>query len=519
MENWDIVIAGGGHNGLVCGAMLARAGLRVLVAERNPWVGGAVTTREVTLPGFKHDMGAGSLVWLHANPWINDLEAELEEHYGLKYLWAENEITGHPFWDDTNLMLYFDVERTVESIARFSEKDAQRYREIYEGWVDIRDGFIHQFFSPPVPPSLLPSAMEQSEEGLNMLRNYHLSPRAFVLENFEDPRVRSFILGWALAPNVWPDQEGVGNLFYIMIPAIHTYGECVPEGGIGELPKALARYVEAHDGKVMVNSPVVKFIVEDGEAKGIELADGKRIMANKAVITSIDPKHTFLEMIEAGILDDKFLNKVRNYKFGRISLFRVHYAINEPPKFRAGEETTKAAFWRMFGKVEDMDRMYAEIAMGIPPSNPGLWAGCWTLKDPTRAPEGKHNLLVDTFVPCHLSGGKNWDDIKEEYAQVLLEKFREYTTNMTDDNILAYYIDTPPGLERGNPCLVDGTTMGGAMIMAQQGYLRPFPGWSQYKTPVEKLYMAGPFCHPGGGVTCTGAITANVILEDLGLKK
>jgi phytoene dehydrogenase-like protein len=519
MAEFDIVIAGAGSNGLFCGAALARAGLKVAVVERNPWIGGGVVTREVTLPGFKHDMYGSSHVWIHTNPLFRELRPELEE-YGLKYIWSKDNITGHPFWDDTSIVVYHDVDKTVSSIGQFSEKDARRYRDIYDSFINIKDGFLHQMFSPPNPPSLLVSALETTEEGLEMLRNYNLSLKDFVCENFEEPHVRSFILSWAMAPPLYPTSEGKGELFWIMIPAIHTYGESIPEGGSMELPKAIARYIEGHGGKVMVNAPVVRFIVEDGEAKGVELADGQKILANKAVVTNIEPKQAFLKLVEPGILDEKFLRKVKNYDYGMYSVERIHLALNEPPKFKAGEEVDKCAFWRMAGTVEDMERHYAEILMGELPSNPGLWAACWTKMDPSRAPEGKHTLILDTFVPQRLSGGRSWEDqdLVENYRKVILDKFREYTSNMGDDNILAYYVDTPITLERDNPNHVNGNTVGGVMSMAQGGYFRPFPGWSQYRTPIKRLYMAGPFTHPGGGISGAGIVPAGVILEDLGLK-
>ncbi len=519
MADYDVVIAGGGHNGLACGAVLAKEGLSVLVAERGKWLGGGVVTREVTLPGFKHDMYGSSHVWIHANAEFAKLLPELEE-LGLKYHWANDHITGHPFKQGPGIIVYKDVDKTVASIAQYSEKDARRYKEIYDGFVDIKDGFITSFFSPPAPPSYLPAVMENSEEGLEMLRNYALSPLDFTLENFENEFVRSFILGWATAPGINPLQEGRGEMFYIMIPAIHVYGESIPEGGTMQLPLAFAKMIERYGGRVLTESPVKRFIVEDGEAKGIELENGQKIMANKAVVTNLNPKLTYLEMMEDGVLDEKFLRKVRNYNPGDFTIVRAHYALNEPPKYKCSEEMNQTPFQRIFGSVEDIKRQYAEMSMGIAPTNPFLWVACWTLVDPSRAPDGKHTLIMDTFVPIELANGEHWDDVGQDYmVNVELEKLREYTTNMTDDNILAAYVDTGPSMERDNPCLVNGTTTGGAMRMSQSGFLRPFPGYSQYRGPFEKFYMTGPYTHPGGAISAAGTITANVILEEIGIRE
>ena len=308
--DFDVVIAGGGHNALACSAMLAKAGLKVLVAERNAFLGGGAITREVTLPGFKHDLFGSSHVWIHANPDFKKLEPELAQ-YGLKYIYSPEHITGHPNHDGPGIIVYKDVDKTCDSIGEYSRQDARRYREIFDGFVEIKDGFIKAMFSPPAPPSYLPAAMENSTAGLRMLRDYNLSAKAFVGENFENPHVQNFILGWALAPQITPEQEAVGQTFYIMIPGIHVYGQSIPQGGSVELPNALAKYTEAHGGKVLTEAPVDKFIVHQGEAKGIRLADGTEILADKAVVTSLDPKLSFLKLIDDGVLDDSFLTMVR----------------------------------------------------------------------------------------------------------------------------------------------------------------------------------------------------------------
>lgn len=519
MENYDVIIAGGGHNGLSCGAVLAKKGLKVLVVERNPWLGGGVTTREVTLPGFKHDLFGSSHVWIHANAEFVKLLPELEK-FGLKYVYAQDHITGHPYHEGPGIIVYKDVDKTVASIARYSEKDAKRYREIFDGFAHIKDGFISQMFSPPGTPGMLEAAMSSSEAGLDMLRNYAMSPLDFTLENFENPHVRSFILGWATAPGVRPDQEGKGQMFYIMIPAIHIYGESIPQGGTIELPNALAKMIEAYGGKVMAGTPVAKFIVEGMEAKGIELADGRKFMASKAVVTNIDPKNTFLKLVEPGVLDEKFLRKVRNFQAGDYTIVRAHLALNQAPQYRCGEEMNKTAFQRIFGSVNDIKKQYAEMSMGLAPSNPFLWVACWTRVDPTRAPAGKHTLIMDTFVPMKRADGKTWAEAGADYMRnVELPKLREYTTNMGDDNILGTCIQTAETLEEANPCFVDGSCTGGSMRLFQTGHLRPFPGYSDYRAPIKKMYMTGPYCHPGGAISAAGTITAGVILQDLGLKK
>jgi phytoene dehydrogenase-like protein len=167
--------------------------------------------------------------------------------------------------------------------------------------------------------------------------------------------------------------------------------------------------------------------------------------------------------------------------------------------------------------MEEIDRHFAAIAVGEQPDDPPVHAHCWTLRDPTRAPAGKHTLMIDTFVPSKLRSG-SWEAVKDECAQRLIRTLRRHTTNMTPDNILAQFSHSPQDMEALNPCFVGGVPSGGERTLAQMGYFRPFPGYSQYRSPMKKLYLAGPSCHPGGGISGMGVITAGAMLEDLGLK-
>jgi phytoene dehydrogenase-like protein len=520
MAEYDVVIAGGGHNALACACLLTRHGVSTLVAERNAWIGGCNVTRELTLPGFKHDLFGSSMVWIHLNPTFKrELLPELERH-GLEFVWSEDAITGHPNkYEGEGIVVYRDIDKTCDTIAEYSKRDARRYKEIYEEFGEIRDGVVKGMFSPPAPPSYMYQAMEKSVEGLRRLRDYLLSSRAFTLENFENDYVRAFILGWAMAPRTLPDQLGTAAGFYVMIPSIHYFGQAIPRGGSQALSDSMARYLRANGSRVLTDAPVDKFIVRDGTCRGIRLADGTEIEGRRAVVTALEPKQSFLRCVDEGLLPEDFLTMVRNYQFTTSTTTRVHYALHEAPRFRGHPDINRTAFQRMFGTMADIDRQYHELAAGLPPSDPFLWCACWTLLDPTRAPAGKHTLILDTFVPQRLASGESWEAIGKDFVDnVLLRQLRNYATNMDRDNIIAESIWTGPTLERANPCLVNGCTTHGARILSQMGYFRPFPGYAHYRSPIRNLYMAGPYCHPGGGLTAMGTITANVMLRDFGLK-
>ena len=516
MSDFDVIIAGGSHNGLACASMLAVKGLKVLVLEKNEWVGGGAVTQEIVAPGFKHDLFSSSHIFIHMNPDFNQhLRPELEK-FGLKYLWGEDKITGHPFADGPGVVVYKDVERTCDSIAQYSRADAATYRKIVDDFAEIRDGFIRGVFSPPNLPSLQPAAMERSPEGLRRLREFNLSARAFVEEKFENDAIRALILGWSLAPHTRPDQEGMGAGFYVMVPSVHHYGQAIPEGGSQQLPLSMCRLIESRGGMIVSGADIAKFIISDGRCKGVRTADGNDYIAKHGVVTALDPTQTFLRLIDEEHLTENFRTAVRHFSYSDHGIARIHLALNERPQFRE-ESLDGIAFHRFFGSVDKIRHQFAEIELGELPSEPNLVYVNWTIRDPSRAPAGKHTLSLDTVVPSKLRSGKKWDDVKEAFGETMLNEVRKHVTNLDSGNIINSVVHTPEDLFRYNRSFVNGSPTGGERTLAQWGAFRPFPGYSQYKSPIRGLYMTGPHCHPGNGISAMGTITANVLLKDLGV--
>lgn len=517
-KGYDVIFAGAGHNALTAAAMLAKTGVKVILFEKCSWIGGGVITREVTAPGFKHDIHSWGHLFLHSNPIFKILQPELAAKWGLKYIYSEGSMMSGAFLDGKGIIIYKSIDKTCEYLAKLSKKDAKRYREIYEYWKEIRDGFLRYWWNPPQPESLAMSALEQTHEGKLMLRNQMLSCKDFLEENFESPYIKAFLLQAAMAPNIKPDQEQLANTFFLMVPHLHEFGEAIPRGGSGELSHSLARMVEGYGGKIVLSTPVKKFIIKNGIAVGVELENGTEVYANKAVVTAVDPKHTYLEMVERGLLTDDFVTMVERFKPGKVPATDLYLALHEAPMLKPGPEVTETGYWRCTGFVEDIVEHSAEIERGLLPTNPQLNLSCATLKDPTRAPAGKHTLVIYTSAPWQLKDA-DWDDVEEEWGNRLLNTFRKYATNMTDDNIIARYVNTPKKMAQDNPCMLHGAIMGGEMAKYQMGTFRPFPGYSNYRGPFKNFYHVGPWNHPGGGVTAMGGITGIEVMKDLKILK
>jgi len=284
--------------------------------------------------------------------------------------------------------------------------------------------------------------------------------------------------------------------------------------------------VEAHGGVVQTEMEVKRILLRGNRATGIELKDGTRAEAAKAVVTNVEPKKSFLGMVGEELLPPSFAARVRNYHSRGRSLFVLHLALSEPPQYRAAAHNppVNVAFSQeMFGgSVEEQVRAYQEIAMGRPPRKEMLQITLPTLFDPSQAPAGKHTAVVWQYAPYGVEpeGPGGWKKLREEYAAHLLDLWRSYAPNMSRDKILAMAIQDPTDTERHNDNFVNGVDVVGDMTPDQMGYFRPFAGWSGYRTPVEGLYMCGGYCHPGGGVHAgAGHNAAAVIVEDFKLKK
>jgi phytoene dehydrogenase-like protein len=349
------------------------------------------------------------------------------------------------------------------------------------------------------------------------------TPVQLLDELFENAQVKVHFLSRLTVLGFAPDQSGQG---WICLFRILKAEAPICVGGSQQLAQGLRSVVEAHGGVVHTGIEVKRILLRGNRAIGVELDDGTRAEAGKAVVTNVEPKKSFLGMVGEEFLPPSFATRVKNYHSRGRSLFVLHLALSEPPLYRAAAHNppVNVAFSQeMFGgSVEEQVRAYHEISMGRPPRKEMLQITLPTLFDPSQAPAGKHTAVVWQYAPYGLEPGgpEGWRNLREEYAQHVLDLWRSYAPNITRDKILAMAIQDPTDTERQNDNLVNGVDVVGDMTPDQMGYFRPFAGWSSYRTPVEGLYMCGGFCHPGGGVHAgAGHNAAGVIAEDFKLSR
>ncbi len=511
VERFDIVVAGAGHNSLVCAAYLAKAGFKVLVLEGRPTIGGGVKTAEVCLPGFKEDLCSSVHSGISNNPLMRNNELNLRD-YGYGEYIESDPVMHIPFLDGASITVWRDLDRTCETIARFSRKDAETFRRMvaeFKAYTAATRG------NPGGEGS--DSAAKIPKAGV-WRRRFAMSGYDLVSEIYESDYMRRANLVCGHFGSVPGGDPGTGNqAFSLVVQQIS--GRVIPKGGSGTLSVALGRFIEAHNGTVLTNKPVARLIIESEKCTGVECIDGSTYRAEKAVVSTIHIKH-LVNMAPRELWGDDFLEGVELFR-PEHAMMSLHYATSEAPKYPLATggtiSTCEAAIAPRLDYYLAISYRDArgEINLDEPP---GLQIVSPSVADPTRAPAGYHTVKIETNLPYGLKEGpKHWDNIKDEVADSLLNHLRRFAPNLTPDKILGKFIESPLDIERMNPAMWRGSAHAGASNPAQTGNMRPVPGWANYRMPIPGLYQTGACTAPGGSVTgMPGRNAATVMLKDLG---
>ncbi|HJT56989.1 MAG TPA: NAD(P)/FAD-dependent oxidoreductase [Ktedonobacteraceae bacterium] len=514
-NQFDIVVAGGGHNSLVTAAYMAKAGYSCVVLEAHSVIGGNATTEEITLPGFQHDTcSTAHAIFMESPIWRNQ-ELPLAE-YGLEYVHVDP--ASHVmFPDGSYITQWIDIDRTCEEIAKFSRKDADTYRKMIAEWRSVAPIFNKIRYTPIGWDSSVNQVLTSHPQGAIWMRRQALSAWDIIDAAFEDWHVKSWMLWFAEGTLQPAERAGTGLLAYSFVAGRQRSGWAIPKGGSGKLTSALGRIIEDHGGTVLTNQPVSRLMIENGRCVGVETERGEQFRARHAVVSTIHVKH-LVNMAPAEAWGDSFLYGVETYKAGR-SMFVAHYATTEPPRFAVNGGSLSVVAAGIAQTDERQLRVAEDFNRGIVASDdPVLLILTPSLEDPSRVPEGKHTLKIINVQPYSLrDGAQKWDEIKEQVAANNLEHLRRYAPNLTNDKILATEIRSPLDLERHNRHNWHGNCHGGDQSASQTEALRPVPGYAQHRMPIPGLYQTGATTHPGGSVTgAPGRNAAMVLLKDLG---
>ncbi|MBI4466980.1 MAG: NAD(P)/FAD-dependent oxidoreductase [Acidobacteria bacterium] len=510
-KSYDAVIVGGGHNGLVTAAYLARAGLSVLVLERREVVGGACVTEEVW-PGFKVSTAA-YLCSLLQERIIRELELD---RFGYRLL-PKDPAFFTPFPEGRYLLMWADQRQTCEEIAKFSKRDAEVYPE-YDGFLERLARFVEPLLltSPPDLTRKRPRDLwEAAKLTWQLLRLPeremvgHLRILTQSVKDFLDPWFESEELKVTLATdgvigtNGGPQTPGTA---YILLH--HCMGNTggrrglwgFVEGGMGGVTQALAASARSRGTEIRTGADVERILIRDGRAEGVGLRGGEEIRARR-VISNADPRRTFLGLVGEAHLEPEFARAVRNIRMSGCSM-KINLALDALPEFKAwpcaGLQPPHRTTIHICPDLEYVERAWDDSKYGRPSERPMLEITIPTTYDPSLAPPGKHlmNIFLQ-YTPYHLRNG-SWKAIKEAYADRVMDLIEDYAPGFKK-KVLHRQVLSPLDLEEQFG-LTEGNIFHGEMSVDQLFFLRPLPGWARYRTPIAGLYLCGSGTHPGGGV-------------------
>ncbi len=520
---YDVVIIGGGHNGLTAAAYLAKAGKRVIVLERRHVLGGAAVTEEV-FPGFKFSV-CSYVVSLLRPEIIRDLE--LPRH-GLEILPLDGTFTpleGDYLWR-TN-----DHARTRREIYRWSATDAEAYDEYGKSMAEMAQ-FVKPILSmiPPDPMGFdIPGFLKLAGLGKrftqlsranqhNLVQLMTMSAADMLDQWFEtDPLKATMSASGIIGTYLGVRSPGTA---YVLLH--HYMGEIdgafrswgFSRGGTGQISLSIAAAAAEAGAEIRTKAGISRIKVKNGRATGIALENGDEIDA-EVVVSSVDPNRTFLKLIEPGAVDESFLTQVRRFKL-RGSSGKVNLALDALPDFKClpGTGAHLRGAMSISPSVEYMEKAYDDAKYGAFAKNPYMDMVIPSLTDPTVAPPGKHVMSCFVqYAPYKLREG-TWDEKREAFGETVINTIERFAPNIRKI-ILHKQVVTPLDLER-EWGLTEGNIFQGELSLEQLFFLRPVPGWARFRTPVKSLYMCGSCTHPGGGImAANGRLAALEILKDV----
>ena len=533
-RRYDAVIIGGGHNGLISAAYLARAGQRTLVLERRHVLGGAAVTEEI-VPGFRFSV-ASYVVSLLRPEVIRELR--LPEH-GLDILPLDGTFTplptgAGPATGGDYLWRVNDHGRTVRELRRWSRSDAEAYEEYGQLMVEMA-----RFIKPILnivpgdptdsdPRPMLPLAglarsfgrLTERQQAV-FVQIMTMSAADFLDQWFETDALKATMS----ASGIIGTYQGIRSPGTAYVLLHHYMGEIdgafrawgIPKGGTGGVSYAIARAAQSLGAEIRTEAPVARIRTKDGRAIGVVLEDGEEIDAT-VVLSSADAKVTFLDLIEPGTLDPSFEAEVRRIKF-RGSSGKVNLAVDRLPDFTClpGEGEHLRGAISFSPSMDDMERAYDDAKYGRWSRKPYIDMIIPTLVDPGMAPPGKH--VISCFVqyaPYRLDPSLGtWDDNREAFGDTVIDRIAEFAPNIRDI-IVGRQVLTPLDIER-TMGLTEGNIFQGELSLEQLFFNRPVPGYARFRTPIRDLWLSGSSTHPGGGLMgANGRLAALEVLKARG---
>ncbi len=516
-KTYDGIIIGAGHHGLILGSYLAKAGLRILLVERRLDYGGGLATKEVTAPGFYHNLHSINHFHISETPWFKDLE--LEER--VTYITPRYEF-GQAHRDGSALVLGRDREETITNIARFSRRDAETFRDWNRRAEEITARIlIPERYAEPLPQAEREALLAETALGRDFLAVSRRQPLELVDELFENDHVKLLFLFKVSLFGTWlTDSLSKTSPMGSVIRAFDLEtGYQLCRGGSFNLARGLMEIFIAAGGRYQPQVAVERILIENGAARGIVLADGRTVRARSFVASTIDVHQTFETLVGRAQLPAAFADKLDRFQYTGWTLFGLHLALREAPQFSAAAfdpNINRTLKWSIGAEtMADLFSAFEDVKANRVPRIVQFGSGPLSVIDPTQAPPGQHTTYCWHVMPFEPDlGGQDYEDFKREFAEKIIETFARYCPNMTRRNIIGQYVYAADEYSAELINMRRGDIFMGAFSAEQVMY-----NHFGYRTPIPNLYMAGSAGHPGGAISGgAGYIAAGLIARDLGAK-
>ncbi len=515
---YDAVVVGGGHNGLTCGAYLARAGKKVLVLEQKPCVGGACVTEEFS-PGFRGS--TYSFIMGHLHPKVMK-ELELEK-FGLESFGQPNVI--NPTEDDC-IVFTKDPVKTKEQIARFSKKDAENYPKFFERLHSTIEILRRLQLETPTNPfrkdpvglcrtaRFLWKFRNAEKEVYNLLHALSMSAYDYVDRWFESDLVKAKFMFWAtIGGNSGPYSPGTA--FYLVTHLIGQTDMSFVRGGMGAVADAIASSGRAHGMEIRCGALVDKILVRQGTASGVRLRSGEEIGASR-VISNCNARHTFLKLVDSDSLPEDFVEDIKGFRSRGMS-FKLMCAVDRLPHYTGFSKEKTGVEYPAYAHIcpspEFLEQAFHDAKFGWYSQQPFLSPNVPSFCDDTLAPEGKHVVVIQGGVSPYKLRDSTWDReglqlVKNAYA--VMDRFAPGFS----DSVIDHKLYTPKDIE-DDIAIPGGNSQHGELSLDQMFFMRPVPRYADYRSPIKRLYQCGASSHPGGAVSAVpGHNAAREILKD-----
>jgi phytoene dehydrogenase-like protein len=519
VADYDAVLVGSGVNSLACGALLARAGWRVCVLERNDWLGGAIKTAQLTEPGFLHDVySAWHPLWVGGAA-----HAELGEDLaarGLEYL--NTDLPSATAFPDGSAGFLL---RTAEGNAQELGPEWPAALERFGANADLAFAALGSELWSPAGLALVAKAVRRLGRAgaLAFLGEALQSSRDWLETTFASERAHGVLAPWVLHTGLGPDQAASGFMTQVIALALQEGGMSVPRGGGAKLAEALVRLIRDHGGVCETDRDVERVLVRSGRAVGVRLSDGETVEAERAVVAGVTPTQLYERLLADADLPQGVVEGARRFRYGRAEM-QIHYALSEPPRWEGDERLGRAAIVHLTPGLDGVSRAVNEAERGLLPAEATVVVGQPLALDASRAPEGRGLLWIQLQeLPWRIKGdaageldagsGRWTDELRERYADRIQARLARHIPTL-EASILQRVALGPHDLQRANVNLRHGDPYGGALALDQNFLWRPFPASPGHATPVERLWHVGASTWPGPGLGAgSGTIVAHKLLE------